>query len=567
MLGRLSNTVSDPSPDIQSFALEILHTFKAVIKAADPSQQELFCQTFWATVACLSTINENEFAEAIAMLNSLLDKVDIGSTEVIEMLKIKCPEGWEGEPGGIQPLVLRGLKSSVTSDASFSILNRLSQIKNPALIDSTDGRIAFLFVAALPWFLQSTDQPIEDRDETIFALADNVAALAEEVGKKDLNRVATSIAKSRFRTKDDLIRQAVGCVRSNYLPSLGPELVVLLLGLTLNEKDWMRKQTMQVLKIFFQVIDTRSEAFANLGSELLMPLLRLLSTPLSSQALEVLDEPITITGGPAANQILRMSLQWGNKGNKFNSNQRREQASDASIFGAPDDSGWAVAHPQDLTTRTRINVQAVFKTCELTLDVTPIDSNVNFVVDDDYEMDQDQPDFDFLPDERSFRGENEGDETASVGDLVNQLHDLSSFFVDEPSNSSARPPQSASTTGFEYEASQTSIVAKILGNSSFSAAGSSSRGGTESPVSRRPFDLDLERPSLSRKGTAELNLSSLSSKEEGGSSENDSGNGKGRSKEVGGWGRRSMFKMGGSNRRDSLQSHAKSAGNNMKHQG
>ncbi len=179
-------------------------------------------------------------------------------------------------------------------------------------------------------------------------MAADLASIASHLEMRDLERVATSIARSRFRTKDDLVRQAVNCIRSHYLPEHGPNCAVLLLGVVLNQREWMRRQAMQVLKIFFQVLDTRNHAaFSKLGSELLMPLLRQLSTPLSAQALEVLDEPIVVHGGPAANQILRMSLQWGNLPMH---GQTRDFVHDASIFGPPQESGWAVADPQDMAT-------------------------------------------------------------------------------------------------------------------------------------------------------------------------------------------------------------------------
>ncbi|KAF8509195.1 hypothetical protein BU17DRAFT_99100 [Hysterangium stoloniferum] len=59
---------------------------------------------------------------------------------------------------------------------------------------------------------------------------------------------------------------------------------------------------MQVLKGLFSHRESRNP-LELLGSELLMPLLRLLQTDLASQALEVLDEPVTIVGGgPKATQ-------------------------------------------------------------------------------------------------------------------------------------------------------------------------------------------------------------------------------------------------------------------------
>ncbi|EPQ28778.1 uncharacterized protein PFL1_03581 [Pseudozyma flocculosa PF-1] len=481
MLGRLSDTISDPSPDIQAFALEILYTLNLVIRTSDVIQQDFLAQSWWATLACLSTVNEHEFSESISMLDSLLDKLDIGDSEVVAMLKIKCPEGWEGEAGGAQSLVFRGLRSSVTSKASFRLLAKLAKCRDPSLIDYDDtSRLGFLFMAALPWFLQVTDDHFEETSgatqaakqeqrkqagisparsasgavgagassgapatptispltilekQMILELAADLAQIAERLEMKDLQRVATSIAKTRFRTKDDLVRQAVNCIRSRYMPAASAEMAVLLLGITLNQAEWLRRQTMQVLKIFFKVVDTRNDpAFSSLGSELLMPLLRLLSTPLSAEALEVLDEPISIHGGPAANQILRMSLQWGNQPGRM-----REQVSDASIFGPPEDSGWAVALPQDLTTRTRINIQAVFKMCELTLDIAPMSSNVNFVVEDGYDLvgaGQDAQAF-VLPEDSLGRGAPSVEDLATgpeLSEIVNQLHDLSSFFVEE----------------------------------------------------------------------------------------------------------------------------------------
>ncbi|CAO1630004.1 unnamed protein product [Sympodiomycopsis kandeliae] len=443
MLGRLSNTISDPSLDIQSFALEIMYTLTALVKSSNifsdtGAMDHLFGPTFWATLACLNTINEREYAVAIEMLDALLDRLDIGDAQVIAMLRAECPEGWEGEVGGIQPLVLRGLRSSVTSAASFKILCRLAKVQDSTLIDvSQDDRLAFLFVNALPCFLQATDTTGPARDENALELASDISILSEAAGKADLSRVSTSIAKSRFRTKDDLIRQAVHCIRSNFLPRFGPQLAVSLLGLTLNQHEWLRNQSMQVLKFFFQVVDTQSAEFSSLGSELLMPLLRLLSTPLATQALEVLDEPIAISGGPSANAILRMSLQWGKP-----LRRREMQGNDTSIFGTPDDSGWAVANLQEFTSKSRINIQAVFKACELTLDVAPVSSMVDFVNEDYYEGNpQAHNGITTNTKQQPQRSEEHSTTTTTttttnqLTEIVNQLQDLSSFFSADDTDS------------------------------------------------------------------------------------------------------------------------------------
>ena len=485
ILGRLADTVSDHKPEVHRFTLEVLYALNLVAKHCEPFNREFLAQTWWATLACLSTVNEAEFAESVSILENLVDRLDIGSPDVISFLVQKCPEGWEGDVGVLRILVSRGLRSSETSAPSVRLMAKLAKCRDPALIDFDDKcRLGFLFVAALPWFLQVTEEslkaaggsvtskndprnataasgggkkqgadtggagagaplnaattPVLSAVETqmVMEMAADLAATAAQLEMRDFERVATSISRSRFRTKDDLIRQAVNCVRSHYLPEHGPEMAVLLLGVVLNRHEWMRRQAMQVLKIFFQALDTRNHAaFSNLGSELLMPLLRQLSTPLSSQALEVLDEPIVVHGGPAANQILRMSLQWGN----MNLNgQTRDFVHDASIFGPPQESGWAVADPQDMATRTRINLQALVKMCEHTLDIIPTGNNVNFVVDDAYDGTAEGDGAAFVLDEAPGVGgvRHEEAPASSLGDIVNQLHDLSSFFGEDPMSKS-----------------------------------------------------------------------------------------------------------------------------------
>ena len=532
MLGRLSNTISDSTRiDNQTFALEIMYTLKAVVKGINAdsagasekqANMELLCHVFWMNVACLSTVNEAEFCQSIGLFHVLLDRIDLDSEEVVTLLRAKCPDGWEGEMGGLQSLVLKGLKSSIASHDSVRLLARLAKVSNDQLIDHHDSRLGYLFLGLLPWFLQMTDDSINEDSPIIVGVAEDIANLAAKKNKVDMQRVATSIAKKRFRTKDDLIRQAINCcVRGGFLPNHAKGAILLLLGLTFNSQEWLRKQTLQIIKLFFQSVDTNREEFFSLGSELLMPLLRLLSTGLSLQALEVLEENIVLMGssggngngddrsGPSAQQILRMSLQWGNPNtnNLYNHQHRNAMGkpkqrlhSNAtnhttneinSLFGQPEESGWSISNIQDFTTRTRINILSVFKSVELLLDTPPV-GEVNFV--DDYDADENVFETTMTVSRNEIEEEVEdgqsaqavanpmtsGTDSASqqerggqdpnqqqvvdLGDIVNQLHDLSSFFVDddfgETKNYSSNLTQSSGDLTNNHEQ-----IAKILSRS------------------------------------------------------------------------------------------------------
>lgn len=543
MLGRLSNTISDSARvDNQSFALEILYTLKAIvrsIKATDKSSNiELLSHIFWMNLACLSTVNEAEFGHSIGLMLALLECVDLNSKETVALLKSKCPEGWEGDTGSLQSLVMRGLKSSALCTDSFQLLAVLARIGNDDLVDSPDSRVGYLFMACMPWFLQMTDDPASVEERLVSKVAEDIASLASKCGKADLERVAASIAKKRFRTKDDLIRQAVGCCkRVGFLPKHSSGLVLLLLGITFNAHEWLRRQTLQLLKIVFQSMDHKRHELEEYGPELLMPLLRLLSTNHSMEALEVLDEKILSSGrpvaqhGPNAQQILRMSLQWNTsptsypvrRGGKMQRNAKAggprggaplhiarpsvlasaHSVQDVnSLFGQPEESGWSVANVPDWTSRTRINILSVFKEVELLLDTPPV-GEVNFV--DDYDadgenvfeqtttasrLDVDDETGSYLPavgaaqssnsiggyaEQQSFAShppasipEAPEDRSGGIGDIVNQLHDLSSFFIDDET-------LGASSDGFAH------------GLPASASASSSRHPGTEgsSPTSTR----------------------------------------------------------------------------------
>ncbi|PWN94109.1 hypothetical protein FA10DRAFT_226487 [Acaromyces ingoldii] len=462
MLKRLSNTISDASrTDDQAFALETLVTLTAVARSPvallayeEDVISPSFAHLFWCNVASLSTINEREFSEAIAMLEALLDKVDVGNKSVVDALRRHCPDGWEGEPGGIQTAVLRGLRSSLTSSASFALLARLAKVQDATLLDDgpSDSRLGFLFVASLPWFLELADEPHGPHADMVRDLAHDIAALAGTSNKTDLQRVATSIALARFRTRDDLVRQAMSSVKAHFMPHLGPLLAVLLIGLTLNSLEWVRRQTLKVLNVFLPAMDPRSKAaLAEMGAEVIMPLLRLLSVPgLSSQALEVLDEQLELRDGPGANQMLRLSLL----GMPSADGKMMMMPVGSTLFGTPDENGWGVANAQESTSRTRINILAVFKECEMGLgqDCVPVVGEVNFRVSEE------------TAGEAATVADGEPasaggvDTLDNLGDLVSQLHDLESFFVDEQQGGSGSGGGGGSGEGLSSSMSMSTMA-------------------------------------------------------------------------------------------------------------
>ncbi|KAJ6497024.1 cell morphogenesis N-terminal-domain-containing protein [Mycena vitilis] len=400
LLGRLSNTISGPDDNIKSFTAEIMRTMHAMVSLPN-LDKSMLPQMFWSACASLSTAVEQEFAQTLGILESLLPRVDFDDPSTAELLLSRQPLGWNG-PEFLQPILLTGLRSSTTSDATMKILRALTKVQDDRLIDPTRGRLRDLYTLALPWCVHAMS-PDTPNDPALKEFAEDISILAEQEGRQSIQKIMTSFVKGHFRTRDDFLRQSVASLREHYGVDYWTEIVTLLLGLVLNRQRWLRVQAMQILKLLFQQRETRNPVEL-LGSELLMPLLRLIETDLAAQALEVLEEPMTMAGGLAAKHVLRMSMH--------SRSLTRDVNSVATVFGVPEPSGWCVVQSDTLRGTCRSNMMAVFDTCSMPTRPSRIDF---------------EPEVEALASPRPLQED--------LGGLVQNLHDLTTFFQEDERSS------------------------------------------------------------------------------------------------------------------------------------
>ncbi len=423
LLARLSNTISAPEENIRSFSNELIRTLK-VLGSCDFLDASLLPQMFWCAHACLSTTVEAEFLQAIAFLESVLGHLDLDDEHTISTLISQRPTEWMGT-SSLQPPLFIGLRSSMTSSATFKMLQTLAKVKDSNIVDPTRGRVRDLYTVALPWCYRSMTE--ETIDPALQDFAQDVGSLADQERRTSISRIMASFIKRRFRTKEDFLRQSVASLREHYGEEDWTEVVTLLVGLVLNSEKWLRVSALQILKVLFQQRETRNPVEL-LGSELLMPLLRLLETDLAPAALEVLEEPMTISGGPPAKQVLRMSLQM--------KSLVKDVESVTDVFGIPEESGWCVARPERSQEICRTNIMAVFETCK----VPSRPSQIHFEPDDMERLASPAPSEDDL------------------GGLVRNLHELSSFFQGD--NPTAEGVPSLTVPSQQLEARVAAILAK-----------------------------------------------------------------------------------------------------------
>jgi hypothetical protein len=457
MIGRITNTISEPERNIQAFTREMLVTFSAIAKSeVDPA---LLPPIFWCACACLSTTMEMEFLTVLGLVDTLLQRLDLNDAATVESLQAHRPPKWSGPDPNLQAMVIVGLRSSVTYDASFALLTKLAKVSGGWLIDESPNRVRELFTLALPSFLHMKDGGEIQSDLNGFAM--DIARLAERQNCGSIARLSKSFAKGIIRTREDLIRQGVACIRDEF----GSQAVSLLLGLICNSERWLKTKSMEILKVLFQHPQSRMPLAR---SELLNPLLRLLSTDLAPQALEVLDEPLAIAAGPSPAYAFRMSMA----GLELSRDESSEGS--ASHFNmAPSESGWSIPHNEEFVAACRENTLAVFDTCK--------PNNRPSVIN-------------FEPETRSrlavtssfFSLEN----PTSLGDLVSTLNELNDFFQKDGVDAFPNGGRRAADNQAAYNRA-TEILSRSLGRASGSRAAPSSADARQ-----RPSNGGLNTPSV-----------------------------------------------------------------------
>ncbi|KHC52742.1 hypothetical protein MEW_02552 [Candida albicans P60002] len=429
MLHRLSNTISDETVDIQGFAMQILMTLNAITAELDSEKLIDFPQLFWSSVACLSTIHEQEFIEVLSTLNKFISKIDLDAADTVACLTKTFPQKWEGKFEGLQQVILVGLRSSTSWEPTLKFLDKLIVHKDSLIIGMGDSRVLTALLANMPRFLHhlSEENVTPEIENTAMALSQ----LAEDSGKSSLAKLLVSFAKRRFRSKSDFLDQSISCIKNAYFPEYQAQTLVLLLGLLFNKMPWVKTETLGLLQSIFPLVDLQRDEFIGVGADLISPLLRLLLTDYAEWALQVLDEAEIIPGSQSDKDILRMSLG--------STSMKKEYENTATLFGIPDESGWSIPMPAITAATTRNNVHAVFSTCTL-----------DNIVDENVEQEEDGIDIQFHSEDYYGTASDQtqfvdsvsvsvDEREASLSNVWAALDDFDSFFTKESEQAGSIP--------------------------------------------------------------------------------------------------------------------------------
>jgi Cell morphogenesis N-terminal/Cell morphogenesis C-terminal/Cell morphogenesis central region len=420
MLARLSNTIADEGTEVQTFSMEILTTLKTIISAFPPTDLIQYPQLFWTTCACLDTVHEKEYMESLAMLEKIMEKLDLSDPSITQSLLDNKPPKWEGSFDGLLSLIYKGVRSSVSLERSLRVIEKLVVLPPSELIGDDSG-ILFAILANFPRYLRAIEHA--PTDPLVFASAERLCKIADSRGFPQVAVALKGFLGRIYPSDKDFFDQVLSAIKPDFFPDFEFQSLVFLMSLLTNKLPWFKIKVMHILCMIIPEIDMRKPEIASKGPDLITPLLRLLQTEFCPQALAVLDNVMTMNATPMDHKHLRMSMIAPNSSRAI----RKEYEKTQSLYGIPEESGWSIPIPAIHMASTRSNVHAVFYTCASSETSVPTEglSPEIELVDEEYSSR-------YMPDYRTATMVSDDTRLdGPMGDLVTKLESLDDFFDDD----------------------------------------------------------------------------------------------------------------------------------------
>ncbi|XP_028968950.1 protein furry [Galendromus occidentalis] len=163
----------------------------------------LLLQMFWIAVSVLDSDYEHEFLLALRLLEKVLLKLPLKSTECVEKLdKIRSQMKWTNFPG-VHNILLKGCTSPTAFDSTVNVLCLLTNHLDIAVVDCSQNSLGFPLhvIALLPYFLANYD----DANAECIRAAENIAQVCVEQGPQ-LENLATvmTLYSQRSFSKESL---------------------------------------------------------------------------------------------------------------------------------------------------------------------------------------------------------------------------------------------------------------------------------------------------------------------------------------------------------------------------
>lgn len=456
ILARLSVTLADQGADIQAYALELIRTLRIVVGRICTSLPTLIAPLFWAICACLDSVHEREFSEGLVMLNEFMDNVDLKDLATQTRLLEGQPRKWEWSKDGLAALIYKGCRSGSAMEQSLSTLTRLLSLPTSPLIGD-NSRLLCTFLVNLPRLSYALHKPT--LTVSVAEISQVLRDTAEAQGLDSIVMLMLDYQNDNVGMSRDFVLRALHAVKTIFFPKSEVEVLMTFMSLLSNNIPWFKTETLQILHRLIPEIDMRKHEITSRGPDLYEPLLSLLETEYCVQALDVLDNIMTVASAYTDKQV---STNGNTVSGAGRTSRKELETNRYALYGKPEPSGWAIPLPavrRDLARAHIYEVSSAFADSPVRglSGVSP--SGVEFYKEEYHPAS-------YLPDRTATMTSDEATlADTNMGELVSKLDSLDDFF------DSVGPERNDSSSGLSFNYSFSSTPPPILRENPFDSRG------------------------------------------------------------------------------------------------
>ncbi|OWM64475.1 hypothetical protein CDL15_Pgr020442 [Punica granatum] len=238
LLRCLHRCLGNPVPPVLGFVMEILLTLQVMVENMEPEKLILYPQLFWGCVAMMHTDFVHVYCQVLELFSRVIDRlsfwdrttenvllssmprdeldVEVGDFQRIESRGAsEIPSSMGTLPAfeGVQPLVLKGLMSTVSHGASIEVLSRITVHSCDSIFGDSETRLLMHITGLLPWLcLQLSNDPVmgpasplQQQHQKAFSVAANISMWCQAKSLDDMATVFMAYSRGEIKSIENLL--------------------------------------------------------------------------------------------------------------------------------------------------------------------------------------------------------------------------------------------------------------------------------------------------------------------------------------------------------------------------
>nr|XP_027074978.1 protein furry homolog-like isoform X2 [Coffea arabica] len=243
LLRCLHRCLANPVPAVLGFIMEILLTLQVMVENMEPEKVILYPQLFWGCVAMMHTDFVHVYCQVLELFSRVIDRLSFRDRTTENVLLSSMPrdeldtsasygtdfQRLESKSAqepfsngkvpafeGVQPLVLKGLMSTVSHGVSIEVLSRITVHSCDSIFGDAETRLLMHITGLLPWLCLQLSQdavvgiasPLQQQYQKACSVATNIAIWCRAKSLDELATVFMFYSRGEIKSIDNLL----GCV-------------------------------------------------------------------------------------------------------------------------------------------------------------------------------------------------------------------------------------------------------------------------------------------------------------------------------------------------------------------